>query len=117
MRRLSLVLVLLAVPAFADEKAKPNTLTPKELADGWILLFDGETTFGWTAEGDAEVAGGVLTLGGSKATTLVTNTDLGHGSHFAFSCSVDGTKWSEDWLGSDLPEPIIDTGKPEQSLK
>jgi hypothetical protein len=30
------------------DKPKPNTLTPKEIADGWILLFDGESTFGWT---------------------------------------------------------------------
>lgn len=28
-----------------------NTLTPKEIADGWILLFDGKTTFGWKIEG------------------------------------------------------------------
>jgi len=43
-------LLALASPAFADDKdkPKPNTLTPKEIADGWILLFDGETTFGWT---------------------------------------------------------------------
>ncbi|MBY0459813.1 MAG: DUF1080 domain-containing protein [Gemmataceae bacterium] len=37
------------------DKPKPNTLTPKEIADGWILLFDGETTFGWTA-GSAAVS-------------------------------------------------------------
>ena len=24
-----------------------NTLTKKEVADGWVLLFDGETTKGW----------------------------------------------------------------------
>src|SRR6516225_11179346 len=29
----------------ADEKL--NTLTAKEAADGWVLLFDGETAFGW----------------------------------------------------------------------
>ncbi|MBA4065262.1 MAG: DUF1080 domain-containing protein [Isosphaera sp.] len=40
-------LLALALPALADDKPKPNTLTPKEIADGWVLLFDGETTFGW----------------------------------------------------------------------
>ncbi|MGL5097848.1 MAG: 3-keto-disaccharide hydrolase, partial [Planctomycetia bacterium] len=30
--------------------AADNTLTPEEIADGWILLFDGETKFGWKAE-------------------------------------------------------------------
>ncbi len=53
MLRLLAALVVFAVasPAFAEEKdkPKPNTLTAKEIADGWILLFDGETTFGWTA--------------------------------------------------------------------
>ncbi|HMF12746.1 MAG TPA: DUF1080 domain-containing protein, partial [Gemmataceae bacterium] len=39
----------LACSLFADEKPKPNTLTPKEMAEGWILMFDGETTFGWNA--------------------------------------------------------------------
>ena len=53
MRHFALV-CLLAVPVFADEKAKPNTLTPKEIEDGWILLFDGETTFGWKVDGEAK---------------------------------------------------------------
>src|SRR5580698_6557665 len=39
----------LASSAFAEDKPKPNTLTPKEIAEGWILLFDGETTYGWEA--------------------------------------------------------------------
>ena len=47
----TVVLLAVSLPGYAqDEKTKPNTLTPKEIADGWILLFDGETTFGWEAE-------------------------------------------------------------------
>lgn len=34
--------------------AAPSALTPKEIADGWLLLFDGESTWGWTAEGGAK---------------------------------------------------------------
>ena len=26
---------------------EPNTLTPEEVADGWVLLFDGQTLDGW----------------------------------------------------------------------
>jgi len=53
---MSRLLAACAVLAFAfpvsaaDEKPKPNTLTPKEIANGWILLFDGETSFGWLAD-------------------------------------------------------------------
>jgi hypothetical protein len=33
---------------------QPNTLTAAEVRDGWILLFDGETAFGWNPRGEAE---------------------------------------------------------------
>jgi hypothetical protein len=40
--------ILLAVLAFATASpAADNTLTPKEKADGWVLLFDGKTLDGW----------------------------------------------------------------------
>jgi hypothetical protein len=46
-----LALAVALVPAIlhAADDAKPNTLTPKEISDGWVLLFDGETPFGWKA--------------------------------------------------------------------
>jgi len=31
----------------AQDKLPPNTITPKEQAEGWHLLFDGRTTTGW----------------------------------------------------------------------
>ncbi len=83
MLRLLAAIAALAVtaPAFADEKdkPKPNTLTPKEIADGWILLFDGETTFGWKIDGESKVKDGVWHLGGgqkvSKARFTTTFAD------------------------------------------
>src|SRR6476620_1587379 len=64
-------LLAVASTAFADDKDKPRptTLTPKEIADGWILLFDGETTFGWKVEGKSEVKAGVWHLGGGEKVT------------------------------------------------
>lgn len=52
----TLALLMSTSAAFADDKdePKPNTLTPKEIADGWILLFDGETTFGWEPQSDKD---------------------------------------------------------------
>jgi len=70
--------LLLAAAAAADGPAKPNTLTPKEIADGWVLLFDGETTFGWTlVEGEAVVKDGRLVVGGPKPTKLVSAAEFG----------------------------------------
>jgi hypothetical protein len=32
----------------------PNTLSQKQISEGWIQLFDGATTFGWNARGTAD---------------------------------------------------------------
>jgi hypothetical protein len=63
---LSLFVLSLAAPCWAADDAKPNRLTPKEVAEGWILLFDGETTFGWDAAGKPAVREGVLIHGGDQ---------------------------------------------------
>ena len=53
-------LLLTGVTLLAQQ---PNTLTRQEAAAGWILLFDGESLFGWTQEGKAQwrIANGILT--------------------------------------------------------
>jgi hypothetical protein len=53
MRRILSLCLLLALTWPCDaqgDKAKPNTLAPKEIADGWILVFDGETMLGWAVD-------------------------------------------------------------------
>jgi hypothetical protein len=54
----------------------PAALSRSEAAEGWILLFDGETLFGWAREGAAEwrVADGVLTAEGAAAGRLRTTS-------------------------------------------
>lgn len=47
---LFLAMTLAGATHAQEREAKPNTLTPREIAEGWILLFDGETTFGWRVE-------------------------------------------------------------------
>jgi hypothetical protein len=69
-----LLMLATALPGGGEKKTNPNTLTPKEVAEGWVLLFDGETTFGWEFKGEAKVQGGTLVLGGTKETTVSTTT-------------------------------------------
>jgi hypothetical protein len=69
------VLLVLAMPVRAADK--PHLLSAKEIADGWILLFDGETPFGWTIDGEGKVAEGMLELGSTRPTTLTCTTEFG----------------------------------------
>ncbi len=55
-----------------------NTLSPAELAEGWILLFDGETTFGWKAESKAnwEVEDGAIRVSAGEPGLLRTTSQF-----------------------------------------
>src|SRR5260221_13671874 len=88
-----IVLGVAASTVSADEKPKPNTLTQKEIEEGWILLFDGETTFGWKTEGDVKVEEGELRLGGEKAASITSTAAFG-------SCEIvlESTRWGEAWI-------------------
>jgi hypothetical protein len=70
------LLVFGLLPAGAQEKQ--NTLTPKEVAAGWILLFDGETDFGWKPRGDAmwQVADGTIQVASGGKGMLSTTTEF-----------------------------------------
>jgi hypothetical protein len=89
----------LAAPAAAQDKPKPNTLTAKEVAEGWILLFDGETSFGWKIEGAAEVKDGVLILGKGKKTVAYPATNFGEYREYSLATS-GGIRvyWAGDWV-------------------
>lgn len=77
MRSLStLLLLLVPMLSLAADPAKADLLTPKEIAEGWIAIFDGESTFGWTVEGEAVVKDGKLVVGGTKATKLTTTSSF-----------------------------------------
>lgn len=56
--------LLFALSGLAAAADAPNSLTAEELNDGWILLFDGETNFGWKSNSDAnwKVADGVISV-------------------------------------------------------
>jgi hypothetical protein len=76
MRLLTAVIAVLILKAAAVAQPRAhNTLTPKEIGDGWLLLFDGETGFGWQADGKLEAQQGALILG--KDAQAWTTTDFG----------------------------------------
>jgi hypothetical protein len=56
--------------------AEHNTLSPEELAEGWILLFDGQTLFGWRAahEADWRVEDGAIVATEGKTPGLLHTT-------------------------------------------
>ena len=60
--------------------AQPNTLTPDELAEGWIRLFDGETLFGWKAASEAnwEAGDGVISVSEGEPGLLCTTSQFGN---------------------------------------
>lgn len=73
--------------------AQTNSLTPKEIAEGWLLLFDGETTFGWTVEGAAKwrVADGSIIADTGGYGWLRTNTQFADYSlKVEFQTAADG---------------------------
>lgn len=88
-------LVSLALLAFAQpaRAAEPNTLSPEEVADGWILLFDGETLFGWrpATQVDWQVVDGAITASEGENGLLYTTGQFGdYQLQVDFRCAPGG---------------------------
>src|SRR5438067_1479823 len=108
MHRLPLLVLPLLFAGLVLAQEKPAPLTSKETAEGWLQLFDGETSFGWHIDGEVKVEKGSLVLGG-KETKAVFETGFGE---FDLSADVTGnghvlvrlgTEESKAALGSDRP--------------
>ena len=85
----------LAALTSAQEQAParaPNSLTPEEIAQGWILLFDGATSFGWSVEGEVGVAQGALVLGGEEPTHAHSTTAFEWSGNHTFSAELE-VRW------------------------
>lgn len=100
------VALFAAGPVLADDKPKPNTLTPKEIADGWLLLFDGETTFGWKTEGNVSVRDGEMVVAGPKRTSIAKFEHLPWNFEMAFDLKAEtmGVSVGGDGLSHAAPE-------------
>ncbi len=97
----------------AKKKPPANTLTPEETAEGWRLLFDGQTTAGWRGYGGAElppkweVRDGALSLmkysppgaAGGEGTGIVTTDEftdfdcVGIGNSPSAATAESSTAW------------------------
>jgi Domain of Unknown Function (DUF1080) len=83
------VVVLLSTGLFAkaadDPLGSAPTITPAELADGWISLFDGKTLYGWQANSDLNwsVRDGAIQADRGKAGLLLTTFQI---ADFEFRC-------------------------------
>jgi hypothetical protein len=75
MRPLAVVLLLAPLCSAADPPKA--LLTAKELADGWVQLFDGESTYGWDTKGDVTVKEGKLILGEMASCTFKVSLPKG----------------------------------------
>lgn len=116
MRRLAVFLLLLPLPLLrADDRpaAMANHLTTTEIQQGWILLFDGKTTFGWKVDGEATVTDGWLVLGGKRETVAETTTALPAGELRAEIAATPQPPRFEGWVGAALRPR---DGKRQQSI-
>jgi 3-keto-disaccharide hydrolase len=95
-KAIQLVLAL-CLARLASPQEKPNTLTPKESAEGWTLLFDGTSLDGWEphatfaapAMGDWRIEDGTITCPGTTAGWLATDTTF---SDFTLKLQFRGTE-------------------------
>jgi len=71
----SLLCLALLFPArdTATELLPPG-ITMDKAFQGWIALYDGETSYGWKTTGDVKIEKGILTVGGDKEASLSTTS-------------------------------------------
>ena len=72
-RCLTALAIALVAAGTATAQSAPGTLTPKEKADGWSLLFDGHTTSGWRGYKQQSMPAGWSVVDG----TLTKSTETG----------------------------------------
>lgn len=93
-----LTITLAALPSWAQA---PNTLTAKEKADGWKLLFDGSTTTGWrSARGGGFPATGWAVQDGTLHVTETGGEEAGNGGDIVTTRDYSNFELSVDFKTS-----------------
>ena len=85
------ILALLMLPYLgACTPLQGKRLSAEELAEGWVLLFDGQTAADWKIEGEHQIVDGTLTVGGTEAAHAYPRMKLGDGFRLQFSYRWEG---------------------------
>jgi hypothetical protein len=96
---LIVLIVLLAASSASAQEA--NTLTPRERADGWRLLFDGKTTNGWrSARGGGFPTTGWAVQDGTIAVTETGGEESGNGGDIVTTRTYSDFELSVDFKTS-----------------
>jgi len=77
-RLFGVLVILVGAAGGFPARGAENALTPEELAEGWILLFDGQTLFGWQPAGKADwkASDGVISASQGERCLLVTTSQF-----------------------------------------
>lgn len=92
MMRLLAIALLVCAPSLllSAETAKPNILSSKQIGEGWLLLFDGETLFGWKTDSGVAVDSAMIRLPAGKQIQTTTRFSA---RELELESSVDGKDW------------------------
>lgn len=116
----ALALIMALSPHARAQEEEANRLSDEEIAGGWIQLFDGETTFGWTVEADdpgraVTVSDGAMTITGPamvKTTTEFGLLDL----RFAVRLEGPGAARLRRPSGQPSPDEVLEGSEDAEFL-
>jgi hypothetical protein len=82
MKKITILTAVLFLVMTSYAQEKDNTLSPEEFANGWELLFDGESLKGWKAYNGEEPKGWIVKDGSLYCTGVDGGDDLMSIKHF-----------------------------------
>lgn len=80
-----------------NSASQPNTLTEKEKRDGWVLLFDGNSTAGWHTYNTNAVSPNWKVVNGTLLFDPTVKVSGGGGGDIVTNESYENYEFSTDW--------------------
>jgi len=88
-RGLTVLVITTLASGTATAQSAPNTLSAREAADGWTLLFDGRTTTGWRGYKQQTMPAGWSVQNGTLTKSTETEDIVTTGEYGDFELDVD----------------------------